>query len=72
MADQNDSREVAALIAQQCRERNISYNNTKIQKLLLLLRRASRMEGSSHLRRIPSPLALWSCLPQGVQVHTEA
>ena len=34
MADPNDSREVAALIAQQCRERNISYNNTKIQKLL--------------------------------------
>lgn len=34
MADQNDSREIAALIAQQCREQGISYNNTKIQKLL--------------------------------------
>lgn len=29
-----DSRDVAAYIAQQCRERGIEYNNTKIQKLL--------------------------------------
>jgi len=29
-----DSRDVAAYIAQECDRRNISYNNTKIQKLL--------------------------------------
>lgn len=29
-----DSRDVAAYIAQQCRKKGISYNNTKIQKLL--------------------------------------
>ena len=29
-----DSRDVAAYIAQQCREKGIEYNNTKIQKLL--------------------------------------
>ena len=29
-----DSRDVAAYIAQQCQERGIEYNNTKIQKLL--------------------------------------
>ncbi len=29
-----DSRDVAAYIAQQCQKNNISYNNTKIQKLL--------------------------------------
>lgn len=29
-----DSRDVAAYIAQQCREKGIDYNNTKLQKLL--------------------------------------
>lgn len=29
-----DSRDIAAYIAQQCQEKNIVYNNTKIQKLL--------------------------------------
>ena len=29
-----DSRDVAAYIAQECKRREIEYNNTKIQKLL--------------------------------------
>lgn len=31
---ESDSREIAALIAKECKKKGISYNNTKIQKLL--------------------------------------